>query len=336
VTKCTWEVLPYLQAAQQKTAGVFGNAFPLLNKLVVWGADFFRRDPASISFVLQLCELCLFAQPGNKPQEAKTSEAALIYHLLLQTLPGEMGQHVSRILSSVFRRYSQAICNDFLRIKLLNTALCAMSIDPQGTMELLARQQASEHCSLLAYVLDEVCRLKEDYFYSYDTKTAVIGLCRLLQQESLQTDVVNRLKSLFEAIIAILNASAASPEPRPRSDLDEMLDELMADTDDSTTISISRTTLSSMGLLATTDEREFNTTMSLFESPMYDSLDEYDCLRQMLSHLQAVNPEALRVLVAPLPQLRQQQLGELVQRRRLSSQTTSARRIVKARHRTAK
>jgi hypothetical protein len=334
ITKGIWEVLPCLSAVQAKAGGIFGSAFSVLNKLIVWGADIFRSDPSSLQYVLQLCEVCLFAQPGNTAQEAKNAEAALIYQLMLQVLSPEMGQHLERVLTTVFSRYSQPISNNFLKIKLINTALCAISIDPQGTMALLARQQATESENVLAFLLRETCRLKEDYLHNYDKKVAVFGLCRLLQQEALLPEVVDSLKSLFEAIIAILNSTGSPPvtKAEERSQLDVMLDGIISDEDE---ISITGTNLFSMGV-KTTDEREFNNTMSLFENPMYDSFDEYDCLRQMLSHLQTINPEALRVLVSPLPIERQKQLAELVQKRRVQTNVTSVRRIVKARHRTAK
>lgn len=329
VSAAVWGVLPYLRAVQQKAGGIFDGVFPVLNKLIVWGSDGFHNHPDSIQYVLQLCEVCLGAQPGTKAQEAKNSEAALIYQLMMQSLPAEMGQYLGAIFMSVMLRYNKPITNNSLRIRLLNTVMCGLSIDPQATMNFLASQHATEDRSLLGFVLDETCSLKEDYLHTYDKKIAVFGLCRAIQQESLLPEVVARLKSLFEAVIAILNATGTKSDQQPKSSLDDILG---GSDDDELAINIQGTNLFSIGL-KTTDDHEFNATMSLFVNPMYDTFDEYDCLRQMLSHLQSVNPEALRVLVAPLPQLRQKQLAELVQKRKVQTSTASARRIVKAKHR---
>lgn len=319
---------------QQKTDGVFDSAFGIINKLIVWGADAFRNHPDSIQYVLKLCEVCLNAKPKGKNTEAKNAEAALIYQLLLQILPAEMRQYLGHVLTSVMLRYNMPIANDFIRIKLLNTVMCSLSIDPQATMTFLVGQQVTEDLSLLGFVLDEVCRLRETFLHSYDKKVAVFGLCRTIQQESLPSEVVARLKSLFEAIIAILSATAAKPMQLQKNELDVMLDGIMSDEEATTEFSQDATTTSSGPTQP--DERELNTIMSQFMNPEYERFDEYDCLRQMLSHLQTVNPEALNMLVSPLPPARQKQLAEIVQKRRMKTADSSARRIVKAVHRIRK
>lgn len=331
ISPTTWEVLPYFRAAQQKAGGVFEGIFPVLNRFIIYGAESFRRQPESIQYVLQLCEVCLSAHLGSKAQESKNAEAALIYQLLLQF---EIGlQYIGPILTSVLLRYNKPISSQFLRIKLLNTVMCALSIDPQATMGFLASQQANDQQSMLAFVLDETCRIQEDYLHSYDKKVAIFGLCRVIQQESLLSEVVDRLKAIFEALIAILSSTGLKPQPQEEVvKLDQLFNREVTFAENPSHISVKGPSMSAMGR-SNFDEREFNNTMSLFENPLFDNFDEYDCLRQMLSRLQSVNPDALRVLVSPLPQLRQEQLAELVQKRKLNTVSSSARRIVKAKHR---
>lgn len=348
ISDIEWEIFNHLPVIQASQNNELHGLFKLVNQYIIHGKEHLQDSPHKIQQILDMAGKGMFASHKGKVRESSNSEGALIYQLMLFDYGGFIDHHLEQIYSNTFLRYLQNVNHDFFKVRLLGIILAGITYNPQLSFAILVRNTTPQGISYLRFSLIQIINHSTLFAHSYDKRLAVIGICNLLNQPNLPTDVSELISQIFEALIIILSLKMSDGEAQVKEKQKSPIDALMETLFDSdeendfeNDIVVKGTKLlygnSSESGVNKSEEIEANLLLSYVNSPI-QSLDEYDYFRRTLAEIKSHNPDLIKHLASNLSPQRRDQLLEIVQCQRvqinnLPGENTVVRKIVKAKHR---
>mmetsp|Transcript_20231 Transcript_20231/g.37731 ORF Transcript_20231/g.37731 Transcript_20231/m.37731 type:complete len:1027 (-) Transcript_20231:5-3085(-) len=316
VSQVCWDAFLYLPDVQSKFKDVFFQMFELLNAYIHYGRHKLIDSPDYVELLVHMCETCLFSSYSYKSNESMASEGAVMMQLMLQELPGAMDAVLERVIEKCMDRYSRTIVHEFFRVRLLGVILSAFVYNAHLTQQILARRSIGE-ASWLSFMLLQIVTYRSHFNHRYDRKLAVLGLCTLISHPILENDVVIRLPTLFETIVAVCSMSIRKPKTTQDMDID---------------IEISRKKKKKK-TQRVKEQQEANYKMSSMITQVND-FDELEFFKQMLKTI-SNSPAGLKLLVANMKPELLEDLELLVKSKTVTTNVLGGsvvRKVIKAKH----
>lgn len=347
VTEIGWKIFDNLYKIQEKNSNRFNQIFSALNCYLVFGKDELMRNQNRLGLLVEMCGKCLNCADKDKINEAQCSEGAIIYQLMLQTLPGALDGLLDPILSKTLTRYMLGVRQGFFKVRLIGVVLSAFIYNTALTTSILSAGMINNSNSYLQYVINELINITSEFVHTYDKKVAVLGLIYLLRLDTIPQQILPLISQLFMSILRILTATkpTADIDMRPKDPMDDLIDSLIKDDDSDEELSDLDLSIQGTNLLELArgkflggklqnEEYEANLALSSVTSPLQE-VDELEQFRSFMKQLNTTNPSALGILVGPLDSVQREVLAGLLKSHRvnLNSNTgeqSAVRRIVKA------
>lgn len=342
VSGVLWQIFEALPFLQQKQGNSLQGVLKLLNYYIFYDAGHFQEHSDHLYLLVSMASEALYSTKSGKIKESLNSEGALLFQLILQSLPGYLDTSLEKILTLVVRRYTDPpVQNHFLKVRLLEVLLTSFSYNFALTCNILLKDLNNSGVPFLRFIMIELIQNRMFFKHPYDKKVAVLGLSQIFIQNSLPSDISELGNHLFEALISIISLrvhEVSEPQGRLNKLLDKLLDHDMDDlTDSEIMVKGTKLMFGDHGSGESTEETEASLTVTQLISPM-SSFDEIAYFKEVLSGLNTRNPTAIKATISALNADRQQELIEIVMSQRVKladfpGENTVVRKIVKAKHR---
>jgi hypothetical protein len=309
VSPLCWEVLPCLKAVQEKYSGAFFHLLGALTAFISYGTEVLRSRPEYLAMICEMSIACLFYKRKGRFYEFVNNEGCLVLHLLVQAFPS--ASVLPYIFQQVFVRYQQGVAQQFMRQRLLGVIALGFTFNAALTMQHLARPEEN----VLGYFLEEIVKHSKHLTHTYERKVGVLGICSLLMQPSLHTEVTSRFSRLLEAAINICGWQPKAKQPRVEGTGSAELRKLKK--------------LKERRMRA--EEKDVCVLLDEFPTPI-KGLDELQVLKTMLRTAFEASPDTFKTLIMSLSEASRAQVELLVQSKVVTLESkTDVRKVVKAR-----
>jgi len=199
ISEDMFKALPYLINPFNKYEGTLSTLLPLLNLYIHYGKKLIAFDSKIIFFITEMINKSLFSEKEIIP--VNNTEGALLAQILLQSIEGKaLEPYIPIIIESTINRLQKQPLTNYLVNELYNTILCAVSNNPQATLQKIEAVGLTE--KLFSYLFE----ISKDYKNTYDIKVLVIGLSSLLVQAVLPVYLANSQLRMMQIVISALES----------------------------------------------------------------------------------------------------------------------------------